>query len=122
MNVIEFYKQEDTSGEFPGDLVVRTWCIYHGDPNSIPGLRTEIPHQAPACSSQKQNKTNYGNYVSSARVQDQIIYKSQLNFCTLAMNNQNMNLRKWHRKRIKFPRITLLKTCKTCPLQNTQHY
>ena len=32
--------------EFPGGLVVRTWCFYHCGLGSIPGLGTEIPHQA----------------------------------------------------------------------------
>ena len=35
-----------TSPEFPGGLVVRTWCFYCCRLASIPGLQTEMPHQA----------------------------------------------------------------------------
>ena len=39
--------------EFPGGLVVKTRHLHHCNQGSIPGLETEIPHQATACCSQK---------------------------------------------------------------------
>ena len=39
--------------EFPSGLVLRTQCFYCYGLASIPGVGTEIPHQAAACHSQK---------------------------------------------------------------------
>ena len=38
-----------TFNEFPGSPVVRTWCFHCRGMGSIPGLGTEIPHEATAC-------------------------------------------------------------------------
>jgi len=41
--------------EFPGGLVVRTWCFPCCSPGSIPSLGTENPHQAAASGGKKKN-------------------------------------------------------------------
>lgn len=40
--------------EFPGDRMVRTWCFHYCGLSSIPGLGTEIPHQAIADNKKKE--------------------------------------------------------------------
>ena len=35
--------------EFPDGVVVRIWHVHCRGTGSIPGLRTEIPHQAAGC-------------------------------------------------------------------------
>ena len=47
------YGLECVLWEFPGGLVARTWCFHCRGPGSIPGLGTEIPHEAVALCSQK---------------------------------------------------------------------
>ena len=42
--------------EFPDGLVIRIQLFHHCEPGSIPGLRTEIPHQADAHGSQKKKE------------------------------------------------------------------
>ena len=66
----EYFTQEpvlkNLIEEFPGGLVVRIWhfhCHRHG---SIPGLGTDLPHQAAAHCSQKKNLM--GGQVSSNQV------------------------------------------------------
>ena len=44
------------NGGFSGGLEVRTQCFHCRGQGSVPGMGTEIPHQATACHSQKQNK------------------------------------------------------------------
>ena len=48
--------------QFPGGLLVRIWHFNNDGPGLVPGLGTEIPHQATACCSQKgkekENKRN----------------------------------------------------------------
>ena len=45
-------------GEFPGGLVVRTWHFQGCGQGSIPGVGTELQHQAAtSCGKTKQNKT-----------------------------------------------------------------
>ena len=36
--------------------MVRTWCFHLGAQHWIPGLRTEIPHQAASCSGKKKER------------------------------------------------------------------
>ena len=59
-------------GEFPGGLVVRTCHFHHSGPGAIPGLGTEIPHQASASCSQKKERErkneNPESYGSKARL------------------------------------------------------
>ena len=43
-------------GRFPGGLEVRIWCFHHCGLGSIPGLGTEIPHQAACCGKKKEKK------------------------------------------------------------------
>lgn len=50
--------------EFPSGLVVRTWHFHHQGPGSIPGLGTEILHQATAHCGQsitKEGLLEHGN-------------------------------------------------------------
>lgn len=42
--------------EFPGDRMVRTWCFHYCGLSSIPGLGTEIPHQAIADNKKKKEE------------------------------------------------------------------
>ena len=44
------------SWKFSGGLVVRTQCFHCCGPSSIPGLGTEIPHQAAECPGQRKKK------------------------------------------------------------------
>ena len=48
--------------EFPGGLVVRIWHFHHYSLGSIPGMRTEIPHQAPAAWGNKRKEKNIAVY------------------------------------------------------------
>ena len=41
---------------FPGGLGVRIWHVHCCRPGSVPGLGTEIPHQAAACHSWREKK------------------------------------------------------------------
>ena len=40
--------------ELPGGLAVRTWCFHCCSPGVIPGLGTEIPHEAAAHPGQRE--------------------------------------------------------------------
>ena len=42
--------------ELPGGLGIRIWCFHHCSPGSIPGLGTELPHQAMALQPERNNK------------------------------------------------------------------
>ena len=42
--------------EFPGGIIVRNQCFHHHGPGSIPGLGTDIPHQATAHGDKKKKK------------------------------------------------------------------
>ena len=50
--------------EFPGGLEVRTWCFHGCGLGSIPGLGSEIPHQAAPCCGKKKKKTDIIKRVS----------------------------------------------------------
>lgn len=46
--------------KFSGGPVAGTQCFHHRSIDSIPGLGIEIPHQAPACHSQKEKGKGIG--------------------------------------------------------------
>lgn len=45
----EFTSKITILEEFPGGLVFRIWCFHGCSQGSIPGLETEISHQATIC-------------------------------------------------------------------------
>ena len=51
-----YYIKNYYKREFPVGLMVRTWCFHYCVLGSIPGLGTEISHQAVACCSQKKKR------------------------------------------------------------------
>ena len=49
-------KEKKSQREFPGGLVVRTWCFPGYGPGSISGLGTEIPHEATTADDGRKRK------------------------------------------------------------------
>ena len=48
--------EKNVTREFPGGLAVRTQWFHHCGTDSIPALRTKIPHQATLLSGKKKKK------------------------------------------------------------------
>ena len=60
-----FYVQRIVPGEFPDGLVVRIWHFHHFCLGSVPGLGTEIPHQATVCCGPKKPTQNIAGLVTA---------------------------------------------------------
>ena len=60
----DFLDSKIQSGEIPGGLVVMIWCFHHCGPDSIPGLGTQISHQAAAKVRKKREKKKKPNQLS----------------------------------------------------------
>ena len=54
-------------------LVVRTGCFHHCSPGSIPGLGTELPHQAAVCSGKKGRKEERKNQKATGKHEKELI-------------------------------------------------
>ena len=82
-------------GEYPGSLVVRTWCFHPCSIRSIPGLGIEIPHQNTECRSRKGGragrKIEY-TFFQRGNSDGQQTYENVLNIIKHQGNaNQNHN-------------------------------
>ena len=61
--------QKSFSREFCGSLVVRILHFHCCSPGSLPGLGTEIPHQAAACQIKRKKMTSFSSHsLRSSRV------------------------------------------------------
>ena len=97
-------KKRERLREFPGGIGVRTWHLHHCGLGSIPGLRTEIPHQAATCYCQKKKKKK--------KIETKIIKQNLRGFFGLQL---------WH---VKFPGpgIELVTQLRQHQIFNPQHH